>query len=125
VRFTPIIITENNYQQNLFNGDVGVKDAEQAYFLSGTEMKVFPLLMLPQYDAAFAITIHKSQGSEYDCVAVVYPDKAMEENAEQVFLTRELLYTAITRAKKKCLIFGDKDVLLNSCEKGIHRASGI
>ncbi|MCL2260146.1 MAG: AAA family ATPase [Fibromonadales bacterium] len=121
--FIPIIITENNYQLGLFNGDVGVKDKndEFAYFSNGK----FSVLTLPTYDYAFAITIHKSQGSEYENVAVVYPDKAKANEDDETILTRELLYTAITRAKKECLIFGSKDVLVESCKKGITRVSGI
>jgi len=125
-KFTPIIITENNYQLNLFNGDVGVKDGEFAYF---PNEKIFPVLTLPEHEAAFAITVHKSQGSEYDNVAVVYPDKKIErmENEEEnkIFLTKELLYTAITRAKKECFLFGSKEVLIDSCKEKISRASGI
>jgi len=123
-KFTPIIITENNYQQNLFNGDTGVRDKERAYFLNGEEIRTFHLLTLPKYEDAFAITIHKSQGSEYEKVAVVYPERDREE-LEQTILTKELLYTAITRAKKECFIFGNEAVLAASCKKQIYRASGI
>jgi len=123
-KFTPIIITENNYQQNLFNGDTGVKDKEKAYFSNGAEIRTFPLLTLPKYEDAFAITIHKSQGSEYERVAVVYPNREREEN-EQTILTKELLYTAITRAKRECFIFGNESVLAASCKREIYRASGI
>jgi len=123
-KYTPIIITENNYSQNLFNGDMGVKDKERAYFPNGTKIRTFPLLTLPKYEDAFAITIHKSQGSEYERVAVVYPDREREEN-EQTILTKELLYTAITRAKRECFIFGNESVLAASCKKEIYRASGI
>ncbi len=123
-KFTPIIITENNYQQNLFNGDTGVRDKERAYFLNGEEIRTFPLLTLPKYEDAFAITIHKSQGSEYEKVAVVYPERDRDE-LEQTILTKELLYTAITRAKKECFIFGNEAVLAASCKKQIYRASGI
>jgi len=122
--FTPIIITENSYQLNLFNGDVGVKDKRQAYFYVGNEIKAFSVLTLPEHDSAFAITIHKSQGSEYERVAVVYPSKENDED-EKMFLTKELLYTAITRAKSECILFGPKEMLLNSCKREIHRASGI
>jgi exodeoxyribonuclease V alpha subunit len=118
--FTPIMITENNYQQNLFNGDIGVKNKETAYFSSGA----FPMLTLPKHEDAFAITIHKSQGSEYNRIAVVYPNAKPEEGEQSIF-TRELLYTAITRAKDKCIIYGSFDVLKNSCKEGINRASGI
>jgi exodeoxyribonuclease V alpha subunit len=123
--WTPIIITENDYQQNLFNGDVGIKSHKEAYFyVSKNEIKTFSILTLPKYEPAFAITIHKSQGSEYECAAVVYPEKE-RENENETILTKELLYTAITRAKKECLIFGAKEVLINSCKRGIYRASGI
>ncbi|MDR3000253.1 MAG: AAA family ATPase [Fibromonadaceae bacterium] len=126
-KFIPVIITENNYQQGLFNGDVGVKDNEQAYFYTGdNEIKNFPALTLPTHDYAFAITIHKSQGSEYERVAVVYPSAEKEDGDERgTILTKELLYTAITRAKKECFIYGAKEVLVNSCKRGISRASGI
>jgi len=125
-KFTPIIITENNYQLNLFNGDVGVEDGEQAYFYTGNnEIKPYSVLTLPENEPAFAITIHKSQGSEYDSVSVVYPDREMKSDDSQAFLTKELLYTAITRAKNECLIFGGKDILINSCKREIFRASGI
>ena len=124
-KFTPVIITENNYSLNLFNGDVGVKDDKNAYFNIGEEIKSFPVLTLPAHELAFAITIHKSQGSEYESVAVVYPYKEKEAESEKIFLTKELLYTAITRAKKECFIFGSKEVLKNSCNRKIFRASGI
>jgi exodeoxyribonuclease V alpha subunit len=124
-KWTPIIITENDYQQNLFNGDVGIKSQGEAYFyISKNEIKTFSILTLPKYESAFAITIHKSQGSEYECAAIVYPEKERENESETI-LTKELLYTAITRAKKECLIFGAKEVLVNSCKREIYRASGI
>jgi exodeoxyribonuclease V alpha subunit len=122
--FTPIIITENSYQQGLFNGDVGVKNKNMAYFSDGENIRSFPLLTLPAYDDAFAITIHKSQGSEYSRIVVVYPDMKQNET-EQTIFTRELLYTAVTRAKKECVIYGSLDIILGSCEKEINRASGI
>jgi exodeoxyribonuclease V alpha subunit len=124
-KWTPIIITENDYQQNLFNGDVGIKSQEEAYFyINKNEIKTFSILTLPKYEPAFAITIHKSQGSEYECAAVVYPERERGNENETIF-TKELLYTAITRAKKECLIFGAKEVLINSCKREIYRASGI
>jgi len=125
--FTPIIISANDYGQNLFNGDTGVRDDNKAYFFTGgeTEIQTYPALTLPEHDTAFAITIHKSQGSEYDCAAVVYPEQTREDDGEAGIFTKELLYTAITRAKKEALIFGGLDVLKNSLEHKIIRASGI
>jgi len=125
-RFTPVMINENNYDMKLFNGDTGVRDRETAYFYSGeNEIKSFPALTLPGNDDAFAITIHKSQGSEYDCAAIVYPGQAKEDDDGAGIFTKELLYTAVTRAKKEALIFGGIDVLKNSLENKIIRASGI
>ena len=124
-KFTPIIVSENNYQINLFNGDIGVMDTEKAYFLNGSEIRQFPLLTLPKYDSAFAITIHKSQGSEYSRIAVVYPEKGQEIDNTGTIFTRELLYTAITRARLECNIYGSLELIKNSCKKEIYRASGI
>ena len=80
--------------------------------------------MLPGYisdfETVFAMTIHKSQGSEYNNVMVVLPT-----NTESALLTRELLYTAITRAKQKVFIQGSKEVLENTTNRAVERASGI
>jgi exodeoxyribonuclease V alpha subunit len=123
--FTPIIITENDYGQSLFNGDTGVRDRDTAYFSSGKNgIRTIPVLTLPEYELAFAITIHKSQGSEYDRVAVAYPAHEKEADDPGIF-TKELLYTAITRAKREVLIFGDAGLLKNSLKNKIIRASGI
>ena len=123
--YIPIIITQNCYNLNLFNGDVGVKNKESAYFYTDGKIDEVPVLTLPKYESAFAITIHKSQGSEYERAAVIYPNKDIENEDERMFLTRELLYTAVTCVKKECFIFGDRDALLNSCKIKIVRASGI
>ncbi len=80
--------------------------------------------VLPGYvaeaETVFAMTIHKSQGSEYNEVLVILPD---EENI--ALLTRELLYTAVTRAKHKVLIQATQEVILQTAERSVKRASGI
>jgi exodeoxyribonuclease V alpha subunit len=127
--FVPLIITQNDYREQLFNGDIGVYrkegDAEYAYFLdeaNGTVRRLAKIL-LPEHEDAFAITIHKSQGSEYDTVAVVFPQDTREE--QKNFFTRELLYTGITRAKTKCLLVGSPETLRDATCGKVHRASGI
>jgi exodeoxyribonuclease V alpha subunit len=122
--FYPLIIAENDYTHSLFNGDVGVSDGERAYFLSAEGKAEFPVLALPAHENAYAITIHKSQGSEYQKIAVVYPEKGGED-ADHTILTRELLYTAVTRAREECAIFGSLEVLKESIKRPVFRASGI
>lgn len=110
-----IIVRQNNDVLGVYNGDVAVllpsgeaTEGDQAeltaYF--GDADKRLPAVLLPEYEPAFAMTIHQSQGSEYDHVAVLLPDDEESELA-----TRELLYTGITRAKRSVDIFGSKATL--------------
>ncbi len=128
----PIIVTKNDYSLGLFNGDVGIirkdendDDTLKAWFESVDEKGNASLkAVLPGYIAefrtVFAMTIHKSQGSEFDHVVIVLPDK------EHVpILTKELLYTGVTRAKKFALIIAQDEVIKKSVEKKVSRASGI
>ncbi|MNY14765.1 RecBCD enzyme subunit RecD [compost metagenome] len=71
-------------------------------------------------DSAYAMTIHKSQGSEFDSVLIVLP-----EQTDHQLLTRELLYTAITRARKRVIIVGDIDIVLAASAHTVRRISGI
>ncbi|MFZ9504093.1 MAG: ATP-binding domain-containing protein, partial [Cyclobacteriaceae bacterium] len=98
-----------------------------AWFESGNpsaEGKSEVRSVLPAYlthvETTFAMTIHKSQGSEYDQVLVVLPD-----DPEHPILTRELLYTAITRAKSKVIISGSEEQILRCAAREVHRISGI
>ncbi len=104
------MITENNYKVGLYNGDVGIiwRDAGQlkAYFPEpGGGVKRLLLAKLPAFETVFAMTVHKSQGSEFESVLIISPDNYAE------FLTRELLYTAITRARKTVSIWGSEEVV--------------
>jgi exodeoxyribonuclease V alpha subunit len=127
--FVPLIVTQNDYGQGLFNGDIGVYrkegESEYAYFEGEQkgEVRRFPKILLPEHEDAFAITIHKSQGSEYDTVAVLFPAEMNEE--QRRFFTRELLYTGITRAKQKCLLVGSLETIRAACTAQVRRASGI
>ena len=122
----PILVTKNSKELNLYNGDIGIirKDASgsrKAYFLDdNNEVRAVLPGYISDFETVFAMTIHKSQGSEYNNVMVVLPT-----NTESALLTRELLYTAITRAKQKVFIQGSKEVLENTTNRAVERASGI
>ena len=123
----PVMIMKNDYQLRLFNGDTGIILSEGgnraepvALFRdpAGTFRK-FPPPMLPEHETAFAMTIHKSQGSEFDRIMIILPDR------DSPLLTRELLYTAISRAKKSVSIWGQETLLRNALARRIVRTSGL
>jgi exodeoxyribonuclease V alpha subunit len=125
----PLLVTANDYQVELFNGDIGViapsdasrADAPLSAWFRGGEggLRQLSPACLPSHETAFALSVHKSQGSEFDEVAFVLPERASP------ILTRELVYTAITRAKKKVNVFGSVDVLRQAIETSVARASGL
>ena len=122
----PVIITKNHYDLNLFNGDVGIIRADEngelkAWFENNEDdLKCYSPAYLSSCETVFAMTIHKSQGSEFDKVMVILPD-----SIDIPILTRELLYTAVTRAKSKVFIQASEDVILQSAEKFVKRSSGL
>jgi exodeoxyribonuclease V alpha subunit len=122
----PIILTRNYYEYNLFNGDVGIirrnhKGVLMAWFEdSAGELKSILPGYLSEAETVFAMTIHKSQGSEYDEVLVVLPARP-----DISILTRELLYTAVTRAKKRVYIQGSMEVIATAASRRVERVSGI
>lgn len=110
----PILILENDYRNGLFNGDIGIQqvdtrfdnDSGLCYFLrEETELTRFASQSLPNHSDAFAVTIHKSQGSESERVAIILP------TSESPMLTRELIYTAISRAKSELFIVGESSAI--------------
>jgi exodeoxyribonuclease V alpha subunit len=125
----PIIITQNDYATRLFNGDVGVLHAAQergkkrellACFRSGeAELREVSLARLPSHESAYAMTVHKSQGSEFDRVAIVLPERPSR------VLSRELLYTAITRARHGVSLYSNEAALRASIEQRVQRSSGL
>jgi exodeoxyribonuclease V alpha subunit len=122
----PIIIMRNDYALGLFNGDVGIirkddKGVFKAWFESvdGSIKQVLPGF-ISAYETVFAMTIHKSQGSEFTSVAVILP-----KDEKLAILTRELLYTGITRGKKEVVLFGNKAVIDSAVLRKVERASGI
>ncbi len=122
----PILITRNDYQVRLFNGDVGLvlRDLETgelvAYFPAedGGFRKIL-LSKLPDHETVFAMTVHKSQGSEFDRVLLLLPNQSSE------VLTRELIYTGVTRARRQIQLWGNLEVFLESISKRISRNSGL
>jgi exodeoxyribonuclease V alpha subunit len=121
----PVIITENDYNLSVFNGDVGLIRKEGDTFLAwfettDGETRSIPAGYLNHYDTVFAMTIHKSQGSEFENVFVMLPEKQGEK-----LLTRELLYTGITRAKEKVVVMSTEDSLHKCIERTVSRASGL
>jgi exodeoxyribonuclease V alpha subunit len=123
----PVLITTNDYNVRLFNGDIGLILEEEpargrlvATFSSpdGKTRSLAPS-RLPPHETAFAMTIHKSQGSEFDEVVVLLPPGISP------ILSRELVYTAVTRARSRVTIFGDADVVAHAVARRIERASGL
>jgi exodeoxyribonuclease V alpha subunit len=113
----PIIITKNEPHLDLCNGDVGKLQLEEkmAHF-SGN--RVFKECQLPNYTYAYALSVHKSQGSEYEKVMLLLP------KGSEIF-GREMLYTAITRAKKEIIILADEGVVEQLIKNKDCRYSGV
>lgn len=122
----PIMITKNDYSLGLYNGDIGlVRKNEvgelQVYFEDSEKgMKVVNPSFLKQYETCFAMTIHKSQGSEFKDVLLVLP-----ERKEAVSLNRQLIYTGITRAKEKVFLVGSQEVFDVALETQLVRNSNL
>ena len=123
----PIMITRNDYTLKLFNGDIGIilrnpvnRNELQAFFpsLEG-EIRIFWPHRLPKHETVYAMTIHKSQGSEFDKVLILLPQQF------STLLTRELVYTGITRAKQRVDIWGSEQVFSSAISQKINRSSGL
>lgn len=119
----PIIVLENNYELELFNGDLGILWADEekrihAWFNSSDGgCKKVRLSELPRHETAFALTIHKSQGSEFDeTIVVLSPNDSGN-------LTRELIYTAFSRAKTKLELHAYPKVLETAIQRQVKRAT--
>lgn len=120
----PIIITKNNYDLKLFNGDTGIilpdsQNKLNAYFYSHEKkIKKISLDLIENYETSYAMTIHKSQGSEFDYVYLILSNDIYN------IITKELIYTAITRAKKKLTIFFNIDII-KSAKTNQKRSTGL
>ena len=123
----PVMILQNDYQLGLYNGDVGVvgpsdRDGGKwmVYFPSVEQgiQRISPA-RLPEHETVFAMTVHKSQGSEFDHVLVMLPARRSS------VVTRELLYTAVTRAKKSVTVLGSEAIIREAVCTPVWRASGL
>ncbi|QPG06767.1 ATP-binding domain-containing protein [Salinimonas marina] len=124
----PVMVVENNYAQQLFNGDVGIiwPDENQqlkAWFASDIGLRSISLTRLPAVETVFAMTVHKSQGSEFEQVVMLLPETGSAQIAS--LCSRELLYTGITRAKKGCTLIGTAERFKGMVGRRQLRFSGL
>lgn len=123
----PVIVTRNDYGRSLFNGDTGVvvraaggPGGLLAVFPRGEGFAAHPVEGLRGLlEPAWAVTVHKAQGSEYDDVALVLPEGEVRP------FTREIVYTAVTRARRSVTIVGALDRLLGGAARRVRRSSGL
>lgn len=120
----PVMVTANDYGLRLFNGDTGVAVAGEdggvsVVFRRGASLVHFGPSRLSSAETVFATTVHKAQGSELDQVAIVLPPSSSP------LLTRQLLYTAVTRARKGLILVGSEESVRAAVERPIARASGL
>jgi exodeoxyribonuclease V alpha subunit len=120
----PVMVLANDYTMRLFNGDIGIAlpDAQgqiMVFFPEGEGWRAVAPARLPIHETAFAITVHKSQGSEWDEVLVVLPER------DSPVLTRELVYTAVTRARGKVGIWASEAVLAGCIARRSQRTTGL
>ena len=121
----PLMITENDYRTRLWNGDVGLvcADGEQGrttcFVDAEGRLRRLGFGRLPPHESAFALSVHKSQGSEVDEVALVLPREPSR------ILSRELVYTGITRARRRVIIHGTREILRTAIEQAVQRSTGL
>lgn len=121
----PLMITRNAPALGLYNGDIGIMlpdarlELRACFPLPGGAMKAVPLSRLPDHETAFAMTVHKSQGSEFIHTALVLPNQFLP------VLTRELVYTAITRARERLSVYANDAVLSQAIDTPTERRSGL
>jgi exodeoxyribonuclease V alpha subunit len=121
----PLLVTENDYGLGLYNGDSGVvvggagAGAVRAVFERRGQLLELTPQRLSAVDTVYAMTVHKAQGSQFDEVAVLLPDPTSP------ILTRELRYTAITRARRRLILVGTDETVRAAVERPITRASGL
>ena len=120
-----MLVTVNDYEVGLFNGDIGLlwRDPDQrlrAYFpLAEGQVRRIAARQLPPHERAYALTVHKSQGSEFEEVLLVLPFE------RAAVVTRELLYTGITRARRAITVHGEGTGLAEACQIRVQRTSAL
>lgn len=123
----PVMVLKNQPLLQLFNGDIGItlppapgeSGLVVAFPQPGGELRRIPVQRLPEHQSAWAMTVHKAQGSEFDAVLVLLPDAASP------VLTRELLYTALTRARRRVALAGSAAVVATAIATPTRRHSGL
>jgi exodeoxyribonuclease V alpha subunit len=120
----PVIVLHNDYRVGLFNGDTGVCLAGEdghlrVWFRTETGLQTLLPSAVPAHETAYAMTVHKSQGSEFEAVWLLLPA------ADNPVLSRELIYTGITRARQRLTVLGPADVLRQAVARVIQRDSGL
>ena len=130
-RGRPVMMNRNDYQIRLFNGDIGIAWEDSSRTQSGPaplgvmfpsesgELRRILPSRLPEHETVFAMTVHKAQGSEFDRVLLVLPDQT------SAALTREMLYTAVTRARKRVEIWAGRETIEASIQRRVIRHSGL
>ncbi|MDD4101349.1 MAG: exodeoxyribonuclease V subunit alpha [Kiritimatiellae bacterium] len=124
----PVMVTVNDYARHLFNGDIGIclkdpnNETVRVWFPSlekPGEYRSFGIAELPGHTPVFAMTVHKSQGSGFGEVLLILPQQ------DNPVLTRELIYTGITRARTKCVIWADRAIFEKCVRTPTRRMSGL
>lgn len=120
----PLLVTQNDYELGLYNGDTGVvvqsgPDRLIAAFERRGEVREFSPTRLGAVETVYAMTIHKSQGSQFETAAVLLPGPGSR------ILTRELLYTAVTRARRRLVVAGTEEAVRAAVGRPVARASGL
>jgi exodeoxyribonuclease V alpha subunit len=123
----PVLVTENDYQVGLFNGDVGIAlrdpsagGALLVFFPApGGALRRVPPARVPSHETAYALTVHKSQGSEFDEVLLLLGAQPSR------VLTRELVYTGLTRARSRVEVWGTEAVFREAVSRRVERSSGL
>ena len=121
----PLLVTENDHAIRLYNGDTGVvvtsptTGRPTAAFERQGEIVNFSPTRLVAVETVYAMTVHKSQGSQFDTAAVLLPEPTSQ------ILTRELLYTAVTRARRRLILAGTEETIRAAIGRPVARASGL
>lgn len=115
-----IMVTRNDLDLGITNGEIGVVSGKRAYFPSGEDLKVFGLAQLPEYIPAFATTIHASQGSQFGKVIVI-----LGKTTKDDFISRQMVYTAVTRAEHEVVLLAEDGAIAAALNTPVGRASGL
>lgn len=131
----PILILENDTSRKLFNGDIGliipIGDKEnselRAIFTIDNQLNSFAIDTLPKHEDAYFLSVHKSQGSEYDELLIYLPpiSKSVHSDEEASLMNRQILYTAITRARNKVYLACDEESWNSSLQNNLSRITGF